>query len=270
MKAPGTLPYVIVGVRDLHLAVSARYVREITRTPRWHAVPSAPRFIRGVINLRGKVLPLVDLRLRLGLTSALEEVEAMVSMLEERERDHILWLRELQAAVDEGRPFTLPRDPTQCAFGKWYYSYKPEDIGFASVMSRLDLPHRRVHSIAEAVLQHAERGEQNQARELIRRTEQGDLNTVIRLFDEARTAFRESQKEVAVVLTDGRKHVSVTVDRVVSVEPIDEDTMTDAPAAMGGVESALGRRVAHRANGRGIVLLLDAEALLCSHCQQYA
>jgi chemotaxis signal transduction protein len=259
---------VIVSVQGLQMAVSARHVREITRTPRWHAVPNAPRFVRGVVNLRGRVLPLVDLRVRLGLPSALEEVEAMIAMLEERERDHILWLRELQRAVDEGRPFTLPRDPTQCAFGQWYYSYKPEDIGFASVMCRLDLPHRRVHSMAEAVLQHAERGEQNQARELIRRTEQGDLSTVIRLFEEARTAFRDSQKEVAVVLTDGRRQVSVTVDRVVSVEPIDEDTMTDAPAAMGGVESGLGRRMAHRANGQGIVMLLDAEALLVTHCAQ--
>ncbi len=40
MKATGKLPYVIAGVKGLQLGVSARYVQEIVRTPRWHAVPN--------------------------------------------------------------------------------------------------------------------------------------------------------------------------------------------------------------------------------------
>jgi len=268
MKAARRLPYVIAGVKDLQLAVSAQYVQEITRTPHWHEVPNVPRHIRGVINLRGKVLPLVDLRLRMGLPSALEDVEQMIAMLTAREQDHIHWLRELLGAVNEGRPFTLERDPTQCAFGRWYYSYKPDDIGFASVMYRLDMPHRRIHTIADAVLKCAAQGEHNKAKAIIQRTEQGDLRTVVNLFEEARTAFRESQKEVAIVLTDGSKHLSLTVDSVASVEAIAEDTIADAPAEMGRVESDLLRRVAHRANGKGIVFLLDAEALLANHCQR--
>ncbi len=75
MKVTGRLPYVIAGVKGLPLAVSAEYVQEIIRTPRWHVVPNAPRHIRGVINLRGKVLPLLDLRVRMGLPSALEDVD---------------------------------------------------------------------------------------------------------------------------------------------------------------------------------------------------
>lgn len=266
MSTRAGLPYVIAGVKHLQLAVSAQYVQEITRTPRWHAVPNAPRYIRGVINLRGKVLPLVDLRLRLGLFSALEEVEAMIAMLTDREQDHVHWLRELLGAVNDGRPFTLARDPTQCAFGKWFYSYKPEDIGFASVMARLELPHRRIHALADAVLKCAERGEHDQARALIHRAERGDLRTVVNLFDEARTAYRESQKEVALVLSDGRKHLSVTVDAVVSVEPLADNTIVDAPADRGGLEADLLRNVAQRANGQGVVFLLDAEALLANHC----
>ena len=262
MKAAGSLPYVVAGVKDLQLAVSAEYVQEIVRTPRWHVVPNTPRHIRGVINLRGKVLPLVDLRLRMGLPSALEDVEQMIAMLTAREQDHILWLRELLGAVDEGRPFTLARDPTECAFGKWFYNYKPEDIGFASVMYRLEMPHRRIHTIANAVLKFAEQGEHGKAKEMILRTEKGDLHTVVSLFEEARTAFRESQKEVAIVLTDGRKYLSLTVDSVAAVEAIAEDTIADATSAMGSVKSDLLTKVAQRANDKGIVFLLDAEALL--------
>jgi len=39
-------------------------VREIVRVPEITAVPNAPDHIEGVINLRGKILPVVDLRKR--------------------------------------------------------------------------------------------------------------------------------------------------------------------------------------------------------------
>ncbi len=41
-------------------------VREIVRVPEITAVPSAPETIEGVINLRGKIIPVMDLRKRFG------------------------------------------------------------------------------------------------------------------------------------------------------------------------------------------------------------
>jgi chemotaxis signal transduction protein len=128
------------------------------------------------------------------------------------------------------------------------------------------MPHRRIHTIAKAVLQFAGQGEHGKAKEMIRRTEKGDLYTVVHRFEEARTAYREAQKEVALVLADGRKHLSLTVDSVASVEAMAEDTIEDARPVMGSVKSDLRRKVAHRANDKGIVFLLDAEALLAGHC----
>ncbi len=43
-------------------------VREIVRVPEITAVPSAPDTVEGVINLRGKIIPVMDLRKRFGLT----------------------------------------------------------------------------------------------------------------------------------------------------------------------------------------------------------
>jgi len=42
-------------------------VREIIRTQTVTYVPDAPDFVEGVINLRGRVIPVVDLRKRFGL-----------------------------------------------------------------------------------------------------------------------------------------------------------------------------------------------------------
>ncbi|MHB8091446.1 MAG: chemotaxis protein CheW [Syntrophales bacterium] len=59
MKTNGTLPYLIAGVKGLQLAISAEYMQEIIRVPQWHTVPKLPHHVRGVINLRGNVIPLI-------------------------------------------------------------------------------------------------------------------------------------------------------------------------------------------------------------------
>lgn len=44
-------------------------VREIVRVPEITSVPNAPDYLEGVINLRGKIIPVMDLRKRFGQTA---------------------------------------------------------------------------------------------------------------------------------------------------------------------------------------------------------
>jgi len=44
--------------------ISIRYVREIVELQKISEVPDMPAYVKGVINLRGKVIPVVDIRLR--------------------------------------------------------------------------------------------------------------------------------------------------------------------------------------------------------------
>lgn len=48
-------------------AVDILCVQEIIRPTRITPVPNAPEFVEGVLNLRGKVIPVINLRRRLGL-----------------------------------------------------------------------------------------------------------------------------------------------------------------------------------------------------------
>jgi purine-binding chemotaxis protein CheW len=50
-----------------YYAVSVHATREIIRMMEITGVPKAPPFIKGVINLRGKILPVIDLRVKFGL-----------------------------------------------------------------------------------------------------------------------------------------------------------------------------------------------------------
>ena len=54
-------------VGDHEYSVDIMAVREIRGWTRTTSLPHSPEFVRGVINLRGSVLPVIDLDLRLGL-----------------------------------------------------------------------------------------------------------------------------------------------------------------------------------------------------------
>jgi purine-binding chemotaxis protein CheW len=57
-------------------------VREIVRVPEITAVPSAPDNIEGVINLRGKIIPVMDLRKRFGLTEITTDKKNRILVVE--------------------------------------------------------------------------------------------------------------------------------------------------------------------------------------------
>ena len=57
-------------------------VREIVRVPEITAVPSAPDLIEGVINLRGKIIPVMDLRKRFGQIEVISDKKNRILVVE--------------------------------------------------------------------------------------------------------------------------------------------------------------------------------------------
>jgi purine-binding chemotaxis protein CheW len=57
-------------------------VREIVRVPEITTVPSAPDIIEGVINLRGKIIPVMDLRKRFGSSEIQQDKKNRILVVE--------------------------------------------------------------------------------------------------------------------------------------------------------------------------------------------
>jgi purine-binding chemotaxis protein CheW len=64
------LQLVVFRLNGEEFGVDIGQVREIIRVPVITRIPNAPAFIEGVINLRGKITPVMDLRSRLGLEAS--------------------------------------------------------------------------------------------------------------------------------------------------------------------------------------------------------
>ena len=61
------LQLVTFSIGEEEFGVDILKVQEIIRTMEITKVPKAPEFVEGVINLRGKVIPIIDLRKRFGI-----------------------------------------------------------------------------------------------------------------------------------------------------------------------------------------------------------
>lgn len=69
-KTSRTGKYLTFSLSNESYGVDVLKVREIIRFLKITPVPQMPPFVKGVINLRGKVLPVIDLRLKFGLDAA--------------------------------------------------------------------------------------------------------------------------------------------------------------------------------------------------------
>ena len=67
-EATGTQQFLTFKLGEEIFAVEVSKVREILDVSTITKVPQTPEFMRGVINLRGGVVPVIDLRLKLGMT----------------------------------------------------------------------------------------------------------------------------------------------------------------------------------------------------------
>ena len=63
-------------------AINVSQVREILEVSQITKVPTAPRYMRGVVNVRGQATPVVDFRLKFGLSESPDTVHSRIIVME--------------------------------------------------------------------------------------------------------------------------------------------------------------------------------------------
>ena len=70
--------YLTVVLDNEAYGIAVLKVREIIRLQKITPVPQMPEFVKGVINLRGRVIPVIDLRVKFGLRAEIAERTCVV------------------------------------------------------------------------------------------------------------------------------------------------------------------------------------------------
>lgn len=235
-------------------------VKEMVRMAEVSPLPGTPAYVRGLMPLRGRVLPVIDLRMRLGMESADDERNAMVRMLETREEEHRNWLTELENSVREHRAFTLAVDPHQCAFGRWYDTFQTQNQTLHSILRRFERPHSAIHAIAQRVDEFAHKDAFDDALALIERTRNDELAVMVQLFANTRQVIKELRREVVLIVRRRERNYALAVDAVESVETL--ALQEDVNGVLDTEEEHVVTRIARSTKEQRVVLVLDLEALV--------
>ena len=74
--------YITFKLGDELFAINVAQVREVLEMGQITRVPTAPDYMRGVVNVRGQAIPVLDLRLRFGLPRGADTVHTRVLVME--------------------------------------------------------------------------------------------------------------------------------------------------------------------------------------------
>jgi purine-binding chemotaxis protein CheW len=77
-----TRQYMTFKLGDELFAIDVAQVREVLEMPPITRVPTAPEYMRGVVNVRGQATPAVDLRQRFGLPKETDSVHTRIIVME--------------------------------------------------------------------------------------------------------------------------------------------------------------------------------------------
>lgn len=80
--AAGSVLYITFRLDKELLALEVSRVREVLDLCPITRVPRTPEYMRGVINLRGSVIPVIDLRLKFGLSKTVSTIDARIVVIE--------------------------------------------------------------------------------------------------------------------------------------------------------------------------------------------
>lgn len=97
--------------------INVDYILQIIAIPQITPIPNAPEFIKGVINLRGKIIPVIDLRLRFNLEEAPYNARTSIIVIKATIAEEELFIGVIVDTVQEVIDITLDQIEDKPAFG---------------------------------------------------------------------------------------------------------------------------------------------------------
>ncbi len=73
--------YIVISMGDEQFGIDIKYVDNIVKMQHITRVPNVASYIKGIINLRGEVIPVMSLRLKMGLENDVETKASRIIIL---------------------------------------------------------------------------------------------------------------------------------------------------------------------------------------------
>ena len=119
-EGSGTLQLVSFHLAEEEYAVEITKVREIILLSEITRVPQTPDYVRGLINLRSTVIPVIDLRRRFGLPPGEQTAESRIMVVDVRGKTIGIVVDAVDEVLRVSRDKIAPPPPTVAGLGREY------------------------------------------------------------------------------------------------------------------------------------------------------
>lgn len=124
-----TTQFIVIKLGDEQYGIDIKYIDNIVRMPHITRVPKVDNYLKGVINLRGEVIPVMSIRIKMGLENDVETKSSRIIILKLEQQGTI------GVIVDEVKEVvTLENDRIE----KVAYDSKDEKSNFLSGVGKSD------------------------------------------------------------------------------------------------------------------------------------
>lgn len=114
----------------------------------------------------------------------------LLKNFEQRRLEHERWVEQ----VKKLQPVQF--DYTQCNFGRFYYSYQPQDHNLRKIYDRFEEPHKLLHQAGRKVIELAEKGRHDEVKAALR--------DVDRYYQEMKLIFEDFYREMKALFLSGK------------------------------------------------------------------
>lgn len=210
---------------------------------------------------QGKPVAYISLWDQFAKTSEYAEFEELRAILPQRCQDHLDWLNALEDSIRLSTEFAKARNPRECAFGKWYYSYHAKAPSLSLLLTQFESPHTAIHELANRLLTMAASGDRRNALKQLNEARNSTLTHLIALFDSAQSLLKDLQRRVAVIVGDDKSSCALGADGIRDILSIPYDRLVQSPKVnQSGIESEPSPRLIVL-NETTVVPLLEKETL---------
>ncbi len=222
-------------------------------------------YVRGVLDFRGKILPLIEMRKVLEIASFDEDFIEFQYIINNKMQEYNNLIDTLESTIISGNYSDGSFNLSECTLRDWIESYDNNNHGIKSQIKRILEPHDKLCELIKTFERTNFMNSKNEddVEEQFKNLEENMnnyKNRIIQLLEESISLFKENFKEMCVVLNNGtEKSIGIIVDEVISVTDL---TMIDSKKVF---DSVMNRgcvtKVASLKDDKKEIFILDIEKL---------
>jgi purine-binding chemotaxis protein CheW len=233
-------------ISDEEYSFPIESVREVLRVGYITEVPEVQPYVLGVLSVRDTLLPVIDIRKLFNLPSLAEDIK---TELDNFDRMHTVWLRDITNALTTGATLTNELNLEDCDFGKWLEDFRTSSEELARLIQSTRYDHIELHRGVKEV----NKDELNQLGERL-------SIDIEKIKDAIETAVKEDQK-ILVVEIKGLP-VGFLVDRMQQVIRVSDRLIEPPPSVLATERTKNLKGILKLDEGKRLVLILDEEKLI--------